>query len=169
MSQATPLRRALRKVAHAIALAVLAFPMGAIGMWVVDRQPPTAVLRVEPTQSTSPGGVIEIRYFVRRIRSCAITIDRVLYDSKGVRFPLEDRSFVAAPGPLGDDSYIVAVQLPETFSPGRGRYRATSVYRCNPLHGWFPIVVTNPDITFDVVAFQKQQSGSRLQNEIAAQ
>lgn len=151
-----------------LVLALLGIPMGIFGMWVVDREPPTTVLRFEVTpMQVLPGGTVEVRYFVRRIRSCAIIVDRVLYDAKGVRTPLEDRNFVAAPGPLGDDNYVVAINLPDNFALGRGRYRATSVYRCNPLHGWFPITVFGPDVYFDVVA-QTKQSKSQSRSIIGS-
>lgn len=121
------------------------------GIWVADREPPTTVFSVQAlTSEVRPGGQMRALYSVRRFRSCAVHVDRLLFDSAGERYVLEDLDFAAAPGQLGDASYTVGINIPRRFSEGAARYQAITQYVCNPLHKLSPIVVTGSPVLFDV-------------------
>lgn len=129
----------------------LLFFSAVLGLWVADRDPPTAVISVTPLSDTvQPGGQLRILYNVRRFRSCAVHIDRLLFDAGGERYVLEDEEFAGAPGPLGDATYTVGVNIPRRFAEGPGRYQAITEYVCNPLHHISPIVATGAPTTFTV-------------------
>jgi hypothetical protein len=132
-------------------LAIVAVTFGTLGMFIADRAPPTTVYNAEPEdQHVIPGGTLRIKYSVYRTRSCATSVERMLYDSKRVRYILEDLEFKASPGPLGPDGYTSIIPIPAHFARGEGRYRALTTYRCNPIHSLWPISVLTADVTFDV-------------------
>lgn len=121
------------------------------GLWVADREPPTTVFSVQAlTSEVRPGDQMRALYSVRRFRSCAVHVDRLLFDSAGERYVLEDIEFAAAPGPLGDASYTVGINIPRRFAEGPARYQAITQYTCNPFHKLSPIVVTGTPVSFDV-------------------
>jgi hypothetical protein len=121
------------------------------GLWASDRTSPTQVIiaRAE-TPVVAPGGVLKIHYEVFRLRSCAVRVDRLLFDADRVRVSLEDQEFAGAPGPLGHDSYTTTITIPRSFAQGPGRYTAISRYECNLLHKAWPIVVGGVDVEFMV-------------------
>lgn len=132
-------------------LSMVALTFGTFGMFIADRTPPTTVYDVQVlTPQVPPGGTLKVKYTVYRARSCATQVERILFDHQRVRHALEDLEFKAAPGPLGTDSYISAVPIPNTFTRGEARYRVLTTYRCNPVHSIWPITVLTADETFDV-------------------
>ena len=134
----------------AIGLPVIFFA-GVMGVWVSDRDPPISLISVTAmNESIQPGGQLRVSYSVRRFRSCGVHIDRLLFDANAERYVLEDIDFAAAPGPLGDATYTVGINIPRRFAEGVGRYQVITRYECNPLHNFSPIVVTGPLITFTV-------------------
>lgn len=130
----------------------LGLTAGMLGVWLGDREPPTVSAKLEPVVlRVPPGGNLNVRYSVYRTRSCPLRVERLLIDSQNVRYVLPATEFSAAPGPLGEDSYISMVPLPQGISEGTAHYRAITIYKCNPLHSIWPIVVTAPDVEFYVV------------------
>lgn len=128
--------------------------LGAVGLatgsWVADRTPPTVVLSATQIGQVVPGGQLRVRYIVERYRSCAFTVDRVLFDGKEVRLDLPDLTWKAAPGPLGRDEYTVLVDIPDDFAPGPSIYRTVISYECNVLHKLWPII-TRGEVRFEVL------------------
>jgi hypothetical protein len=122
-----------------------------MGHWVSDREPPTTVIRTELIPlKPYPGGEVQVRYFVRRYRACATRVERLLFDAQQLRIPLPVRDFATSPGPVGDDSYVVSVPIPDSAMPGPARYRILTTYVCNPWHNIVPIVVSASDVMFTI-------------------
>jgi hypothetical protein len=136
---------------RAIAFGTVAVIAGTLGVWTIDRQPPTVVLRTEVlSKPIRPGEDLRIKYTVHRFRSCETTIDRTLFDADFVRVVLDEIAFASAPGPLGESSYVAPVPIPRNFARGLGQYRVVSRYICNPLHRLWPIVFENQPVYFEV-------------------
>ncbi len=123
-----------------------------LGYWANDREPPTRIISAESINHTvQPGGEVLVRYKVERVRSCRVHIDRVIYDALNVRRDLEDVDYAASPGPLGEQTYSVAITIPRNTNLGQARYKVITTYYCNPLHTYFsPIVSVDETITFNV-------------------
>ena len=123
-----------------------------LGIWTIDREPPTTTNRVEViTPEVPPGGKLRIHYWVRRMKECAIRIDRMMIDSTKVRVVLPDIDFERPPGPIGDDDYVSEVDVPDSLTEGPAIYRAVFRYNCNLIHRWFwPVVVGPVDVQFTV-------------------
>lgn len=134
-----------------VAFVVFAAFGGTMGFWVLDRQPPTVVLRTTiMNEPVRPGEELRIKYAVQRLRSCETNVDRSLFDADLVRVILEDIAFNGAPGPLGESVYVATVPIPRNFARGTGHYRVVTKYVCNPLQRIWPVVVENPDVYFRV-------------------
>lgn len=122
-----------------------------LGLWSVDREPPTVTLRAEPmTQTVVPGGDLKIKFSVRRTKSCVTHIDRLLLDSQKARFLLPDLDYAKAPGPMGDDEYVSVVPIPEQMAGGPARYRTIASYQCNIIHRLWPVTLDPIDVPFTV-------------------
>lgn len=121
----------------------------ALGIWTIDREPPTVTIKTEVlTPEVSPGGVLKVHYFVKRFRDCEVKIDRILTDSQRVRVVLPDLEFSKAPGPMGDDDFVTEVPVPQTFSKGPAVYMTLTSYRCNIVHNLWPILVGPAQVLF---------------------
>jgi hypothetical protein len=71
---------------------------------------------------------------------------------------LPDVDFESA-GPVGVDNVVSPIIVPLATLPGPAKYRVTATYSCNPLHRVFwPIVVTQPDLSFYVTPAQTKES-----------
>jgi hypothetical protein len=137
---------------RAITFTTIAFISGTLGFWTADKEAPTRINRVEVLDNAvPPGGTVRIRYHVNRVRSCPVQIDRILYDAQRSRTTLEDLTFAASPGPLGDDAYIVQLRVPNSFVEGPATYQTIARYECNPLQRLWPIIVQAPGVAFNVV------------------
>jgi hypothetical protein len=121
-----------------------------LGRWVGDNGSPTQVISSRLlTPVVAPGESLKVRYTVERDRSCAVKIDRLLFDGEGVRYTLDDIESAAALGPIGRDEYTVSVQIPRGFARGRSAYRTVTTYVCNALHNVWPIIIRS-EVQFDV-------------------
>lgn len=138
----------MTKILTYVIITILA---GTLGVWIGDREPPTAIISARALGPVAPGEVARIEYRVHRYRSCPYRIDRVLLDADGVRLPLADQDFAAAPGPLGDDTYIALVPIPRIVAQGVVRYRSILSYTCNAVHRLFaPVVVASAEVAIMV-------------------
>lgn len=134
-----------------IALTSIGLISGVAGLWAADRDVPVAVRKVEVvTPVVAPGGQVKVAYHVERHRSCAVKIERLLFDHDKVRITLEDINYAAPPGPLGQDEYVTAVTIPRTIAQGSARYKVITRYECNVFHRLWPIVVQAADVQFEV-------------------
>lgn len=124
----------------------------AFGMWLgtlaADREMPVVMYDVEAlTPFVDPGGELKVEYAVFRRRSCEVQIDRFIYDSGKVRWPLLDTN-INAGLPLGEEHYVVPVKIPEGAMKGPAFYRISPTYICNPLQRLWPISGGSRDVAF---------------------
>lgn len=136
----------LLKRAMWVANAILILGLLSVAWFAMDREPPFAVLSVEPA-SALPGQWVKLRGEVRRDlhRKCASDFSRYIFDSEGVRFDLGNASASAAmieridrsdPGHL-----TIAFQVPATIHPGKAELVTVLEYACNKVHRFWPIEV----------------------------
>ena len=123
--------------------------------YATDRDPPFAVLSVDPTFAR-PGDYVTIRARVRRdvARRCDAEFSRYLYDSGGARFDLghsiASAEMIERMESVAPNTLVVSVRLPETMSPGPANMKTVLAYTCNKTHALVPIMVTT-DLPFTVI------------------
>lgn len=115
--------------------------------WMVfDREPPFAVIAVEPAYAR-PGDFVVITAKVRRDvdRQCKAELSRIVIDSSGTRFDLITSRYSAAsiaaiekrtPGILK-----TTFQVPTSAATGVATVIGDASYECNRAHGLWPISV----------------------------
>lgn len=135
-----------------------------LGFWSTDREPPTRFIRTEVlTPVIQPGGELRIRYEVQRLRSCKTHVDRVLFDADRVRRDLDDIDYAAAPGPLGESTFILSINIPRNFAQGVGTYKTIFSYSCNPIQANYPIIVPAETIQFTVKGEPKEDGSAPIE------
>lgn len=133
-----------RFIAAFVAAALIAFA-GWLGLAVGDRSFPTLVEHSELlTPHVRPGGEMLTRRSVDRQRLCHTTIERMMFDSRDVRFDLKEIGlgtivYPNGSGPLGRDTFIGKQTVPSGMAPGPARYVALVCYRCNWLQWIWPL------------------------------
>lgn len=126
---------------------------GILGRWIGDRSEPSITERFEIlTPEVKPGEELRIKFYVRRERTgCTITVYRLILDSQQARYVLTERFFPYAPGPVGEDTYITPVVIPDGIALGPALYRTMTTFACNPIQYVWPIDQHPLDIHFNVV------------------
>lgn len=141
----------------------LGLTSGILGMWVAEREPPITIESVEVlTTRVRAGEDFKARFHVTRRKLCAVRVERMLVDGESGRHPLATTDLSGPPGPLGHDSYVSLVSVPEKAAPGHARYRANAIYRCNPLHGLWPIVDVGQDLEFEILPAELRTGQSHV-------
>ena len=121
--------------------------VGAVAWFALDRDPPFAVLSVDPA-SAKAGEWVTIRSQVRREvdRNCSADFSRFVFDSGGSRYDLGTSSATAemirvmerkSPGVLA-----ITIRLPDGMQAGSADLTTALQYRCNKVHYLWPIEVT---------------------------
>lgn len=115
--------------------------------WLVDTRPPFKLLEYSAGYA-EPGGVMVIEAKVKRdpARNCSASWTRYIIDSTQTRVELmgiqySTASAIAAMEQASPGRLRIAVEIPETVSPGPARIMATTEYVCNPLQRLHPIDV----------------------------
>ena len=99
-----------------------------------------------------PGDKIDVHWSGIYRRDCPGQIFRSVTDAAKAVHLLE-----VIPDPVGDDPVGIEVEwtrsfiLPLAVAEGRSIYRAHAEYWCSPIQRWWPIKVSPPDISFNVV------------------
>lgn len=132
-------------------LSTLVFTSGVLGAFLGDRSPPIVVRQGEIVPDpVSPGQLAEIRWKAILVRkSCTRTVRRYIVGSDNEIRILDENDGAVATGP---DSISKKFLVPFNTPLGRARYRATATFVCNPVHEIWPILVSTPEVPFDVVA-----------------
>lgn len=132
---------------------VVCLAAGVLGTMVADRDPPIETHSATVTNpEVLPGEMLVIRYKVNRTRSCFVQFSRTLRDSASPvhRVVLPDMIRYPGADPLGEDTYVSVVPIPENFSPGPAVYSTVALYQCNIVHALWPIVTPPRDLHFRV-------------------
>lgn len=150
-------------------------------VWMMeDRDPPYVrsdgdLVAVEPNNCGIPGPVqdqgrmlgphspihagecVEVKWTIKTLRNCPASGDkdnvtRSLRDAIGVTQPIGSlrRNIFEHESPQGITRQFMV--LPAPLPAGPTLYKSSSCFACNPLqHLFWPICVSSPDITFEVV------------------
>jgi hypothetical protein len=94
--------------------------------------------------------VLLIREVLDRHKICSVRVEKILFDATGVRYPLSEEYYVAAPGPIGIDRFAEPIRIPRSVAQGEGFIRIIKVYYCNPLHSIWPVAAPLIQIPFKV-------------------
>lgn len=133
-----------------IAAAFFAIAIVGPAVWMlIDRDPPYVREWGEITpKHPAPGDYIAVQWRLRAIRNCPPNtpgnISRVIIDATGKRHTFE-------PTPAAVPALTRSLQLPADITPGPAVYRSHACFTCNPLHHFWPVCVTQPDLSFEVV------------------
>ena len=116
-----------------------------LGISIGDRSYPTQVESAKLlTPHVKPGGELLTERTVYRERLCHTTIERMMFDSRDVRFDrVEDGlgtiEYPNDSGPLGRDNFVGKQTVPATMAPGPARYVALVCYRCSLIQWLSPV------------------------------
>lgn len=146
------LRHSLGILGWAITFALVAFWSGVVGSWVADRNVPIKFQSLTPlSNEVLAGDYIKMQYRFVRHDHCSMRVARLIVDGDNVRHVLEDTTSHSR-GPIGYDTFVAVLKVPDTVSPGLARYLPTIYYECNPIHRFWPVVFHVPEMYFTVLA-----------------
>jgi hypothetical protein len=118
--------------------------------WIVDRDPPFAVVGAVQATAARAGEATVITASVRRdiARLCGAETRRVFFDSTGLRHDFGEGAYFTAAEVrhqailMGVDNLRSSVMIPRLAAPGQGMLVMNLAYDCNPVHWMWPIRVT---------------------------
>jgi hypothetical protein len=129
----------MKAVTQTIIMTISIASASLLGVWAGDRNPATESLVAEARPRQVPAGdFLRVAYEFRRYRLCPRDLQRTIFDGSGTRFDLGTQSRPVA-GPVGRDSYVQPIQVPDAAAPGEARYRVIILDYCNPLHRIWPL------------------------------
>jgi len=118
-----------------------------VGYYMLDREPPFAVLSVQPAQAR-PGEYITITAEVRRDahRNCSAEFSRYVFDATRTRFDLGSQvasaEMVRAMEERSPRELRISFLVPPTAAFGSAWVETVLQYHCNKVHRVWPIEVT---------------------------
>lgn len=127
--------------------------LGVLGGWLgtqaADRALPVVIYTAEASSPiVAAGSKLRIEYTLLRKRSCDVSSDCFIIDSRRTRHELPDLNIKAGLD-IGQDHYFVPIEVKPEVTPGRP-FTARSNYTCNPLQRMFPIAAGQRNIRFFV-------------------
>lgn len=136
------------------ALLVLVF--GAAGsiaplliFWANEQVPVAYSTRSALTPQVAPGGELRIKIKAEISKpSCKATVFRSIVDSADIIYDI-----VSVNRPAFAD-YEVVMTIPLGAAPGKARYRARVEWNCNPVQKYFPLVILQPELEFEILPVQ---------------
>jgi hypothetical protein len=140
------------RILNAFILALILFGVATVTFWLQDRTPPVTILdETVETPTVERRAQLRVRYVIERKKTCQVYLEQMVFDAQRGRFILETQSYLSEP--LGRDEFAVVLDVPAQMTTGFARYRATRNYYCNPVQRFldWPITVTQPDLSFEVV------------------
>jgi hypothetical protein len=154
---APPISRT-RRWACNIAAAGIIFAISTVFWMAIDRDPPFVRIsgKIIP-ENPRAGQWVESYWQVKGSRWCPGSLRRQVIDSHDVVWSLDPGPIAfGIEIPVGSPDFRRRFQLPPKAEPGRAVYRVTTAYVCNPLHRWWPVVTTGPDVPFDIAPSPEQ-------------
>ena len=130
-----------------VARAILVAAACLVIYYAADREPPFAVLSVEPA-SAYPGGAVVFRAKVARQvdRNCSASVVSFAFDSAGTRHEVyrgvDPAAMIQRADKLSPGELKVSLRLPDTIEPGPASLLTIREYECNKTHRLVPIEVT---------------------------
>lgn len=131
---------------------------GLLVYWYNEGVPINYAGRTMMTPIVAPGDELRIRIEAEVAKpACRAIVDRVIIDAAGT---LHDVVSETRPE---RSSYIVVVNVPLGASPGKAYYRAKVSWICNPVQEYFPLVILQPDLPFEIIPAEGQLQIPRQQ------
>lgn len=118
-----------------------------IAYYMLDREPPFAVLSVEPA-TARPGEYITITATVRRdvSRNCSAEFSRYVFDASRTRFDLGTQvasaELVRSINERSPNELRISFLVPPAAAVGSAWVETVLQYHCNKVHRVWPIEVT---------------------------
>jgi hypothetical protein len=107
-------------------LALSVSALGVLGWWSLDRTPPVQQIENVAVSPVHAGEEAVIRSTVYRERRCYTELQRIVFDSAGVRTAFETQSFVSS-GPLEQrDTFSQRLPIVSNAKPGQGASGSSS-------------------------------------------
>ena len=126
---------------------VIAGASAVLAYWALDRTPPFA-LGSYTVFNAQAGQTAFVNASVKRTatRDCTVTFSRYLIDSQRIRHDLGGSQYMSAAALAQmerdmPDSLRLAIKLPMDMPVGPANLVTASEYRCNPMHGMWPVDV----------------------------
>lgn len=142
---------ATESIARAIILAALCLVL----YYASDREPPFAVISVDPAYARA-GEVVTIKAKVRRDvdRNCNAVYSRYVFDASGSRYDvghaIVSAEMISAMDRKMPGALAISLPVPPSAAPGPALLQTVLDYKCNRTHNFFPITVTT-DMPFTVL------------------
>lgn len=125
-------------------------------IWMLlDREPPytRSSGRIEPS-NPAPGDFISVHWNIRVERNCPPVvprnINRTIIDSTGKYHDFEAVEGLYGTSPKALPGISRTLRLPKDITPGPAKYRSQACFACNPIHYFWPVCVSQPDIAFEI-------------------
>jgi hypothetical protein len=121
-----------------------------------DRTSPAEVLeRVVVNDEVRPGGMLEVRNKMRRMRDDAeVTLYRLMYDGFNIRFQYGTETIPAGSLPVGEQVYSTRTRIPLVAAPGPSRMEVTACWarQFNLVHQVWPVCRQLKTMHFTTIA-----------------
>lgn len=129
----------------------IALTPGLLIYWFNEGVPVAYSIRKVMTPKVAPGDELKIKIVAEITKvSCKANVLRSIVDSAGVI-----HSVVPENRPAFSD-YIVTLTVPLGAAPGPAKYRARVEWTCNPVQRYFPLVILQPEMEFEIVPVEGQ-------------
>lgn len=141
---------------HIVAAFVSVGVVAPIAWMIMDRTPPYTRLSGEVIPATPrPSDDVSINWETKVHRNCPPSTDynvtRTIIDSIGKRHEYEPIEGVYGTETQTSSTLVRVFKLPDNVSIGPARYRSSACFACNPMHYFWPVCVSEPEIKFEVV------------------
>ena len=130
-----------------VSWAIIAAAALVAGYWALDRTPPF-ILSSYTVFNARAGDTAFINAVVSRNvgRNCNVTFTRYLIDAQRIRHDIGGTQYMTSAALHQmerdtPDSLRLAIKLPADTPVGTANLITALEYRCNPVHGWFPMDV----------------------------
>lgn len=126
---------------------IIIFALLAVVFFALDREPPYALISVEPA-AARPGDVVKLRMTVRSdvSRQCSADLSRFVFDAMNARYFIDhaqlSSSLIAGMESRTPGIREIAITVPTSATPGPARMVSALEYQCNRAHSIWPIEVT---------------------------
>lgn len=145
------------KISHMLITVIMFILAIWLGLTVGDRSYPTTIESAKLlTPIVEQGGELLTERTVYRSRLCHTTIERMMFDSRDIRFDgtennLGSVTYPNGSGPIGRDTFIGRQEVPYEMALGKAKYVALVCYRCNWAQIIWPLCEPPREQRFTVV------------------
>lgn len=130
------------RIFDAILALTLFFIAGLLGFQAADTRLPVRATDLEVVTPVVPAnGGLTLSAKITIDKQCETHTDRWMIDSTGKQFNLDSIDYAVGGAPVGLlREFTVTIPLPPGMAEGPAIYRTVSVYRCNLIQQFWPLV-----------------------------